>query len=268
VRPRSIVLDLCGDYVRYHGGAIGLGAMTELLRAFDVADDNVRVLMSRLRREGFFDTQKDGRTTSYVITDGTLRTLDEGRARIFARGQQPWSGDWHMVIYQVPETARASRERLRTGLAWLGFGPLAPSTWMSVHDRHDGVAALFAEAPDARVDQVTARTSGLTEDRSMAARCWDLERLAEDSRRWLKGFENTDTPTTDAEALVARVELVHEYRKFPFSDPDLPADLLPEGWPGADAHALFLRRYEQLRHPAERFYRRVTGDGGGTTSSQ
>lgn len=260
MRPRSIVLDLCGDYVRYHGGAIGLGAMTELLRAFEVADDNVRVLMSRLRREGFFDTEKDGRTTSYVITPSTLRTLDEGRARIFARQVRPWTGDWHMVIYQVPETARATRDRLRTGLSWLGFGPLAPSTWVSVHDRGPGVGALFAQAPEARVDRVTARTAGPDADRAMAARCWDLDRLAEDYRAWMAEWRDDVVPADDATCLVARTRLVHGYRKFPFSDPDLPADLLPRDWPGSAAHAVFLRRYAALREPAERFYRHASGE--------
>ena len=55
MRPRSIVLDLCGDYIRYHGGSISLGGMTRLLGAFDITEDNVRVVMSRLRREGFED---------------------------------------------------------------------------------------------------------------------------------------------------------------------------------------------------------------------
>ena len=28
--------------------------------------------------------------------------LDEGRDRIFSRSKEPWDGNWHMVIYQVP----------------------------------------------------------------------------------------------------------------------------------------------------------------------
>ena len=259
VRARSIILDLCGDYVRYYGGSIGLSGMTELLRAFDVADDNARVVMSRLRREGFFETQRDGRSTTYVITPSTLRTLDEGRERIFARDEQAWTGDWHMVIYQVPETARSSRERLRNGLSWLGFGPLAPSTWVSAHDRRSGVDMLFADEPDARVDQVTSRTGGLEEDRAMAARCWDLQRLADGYRDWLRDWQDAAEPTDGAAALVARTRLVHAYRKFPFSDPDLPAALLPADWPGTAAHAVFLHRYEQMREPAERFYRTAAG---------
>lgn len=241
MRPRSIVIDLCGDYVRYHGGSISLGGMTRLLGAFDVTEDNVRVVMSRLRREGFFETRRDGRNTRYAITPRTLRFLDEGRDRIFARSKEPWDGNWHMVIYQVPESERASRERLRKGLAWLGFGPLAASTWLSAHERRIQVAELFAEEAVARVDQLAARSQGVEEDRALAARCWDLGQLSADYQTWIGQWQDhTGAELDDRAALVTRTRLVHSYRKFPFADPDLPAELLPAGWPGDRAYSLFL----------------------------
>ena len=36
----------------------------------------------------------------------------------------------------------------------------------------------------------------------------------------------------DEAAYAARFRLVHEWRKFLFSDPGLPAELLPRDWPG------------------------------------
>lgn len=260
MKPRSVVLDLCGDYIRYHGNVIGLGALTELLQAFDVTADNVRVVMSRLRREGFFDTTRDGRTTNYVITSETLRTLDEGRNRIFTRNTEAWSGNWHMVIYQVPESERARRERLRTGLAWLGFGPLAPSTWLSAHDRRPQVRELFADSGQARFDELVSRTGGLDADRELAARCWNLSRLADGYLAWVRAWSGrVDAELDDGQVLVARTELVQDYRKFPFSDPDLPAELLPADWPGSGAHELFLKLYDTWAGPAQRFYEAVTG---------
>ena len=43
----------------------------------------------------------------------------------------------------------------------------------------------------------------------------------------------------------AQTQLVHEWRKFPFLDPDLPADMLPAGWPRKRAHDLFRERHAQ-----------------------
>ena len=46
-------------------------------------------------------------------------------------------------------------------------------------------------------------------------------------------------PATDGDRCAALVELVHAWRRFPFLDPKLPAELLPERWAGARAAAVF-----------------------------
>jgi phenylacetic acid degradation operon negative regulatory protein len=50
--PRSLVLNLFGDYLRYTGGEIKLGELTELMTAFGMEPATVRVSMSRLKKEG------------------------------------------------------------------------------------------------------------------------------------------------------------------------------------------------------------------------
>ena len=47
------------------------------------------------------------------------------------------------------------------------------------------------------------------------------------------------------------------YRGLPFRDPDLPAALLPEGWQGRRAHALFTAAHDALHGPADAFVRSV-----------
>ena len=49
-----------------------------------------------------------------------------------------------------------------------------------------------------------------------------------------------------AQALRARTELMDEWRNFRTRDPDLPGQLLPEGWPQAAARQLFTELYNGL----------------------
>jgi phenylacetic acid degradation operon negative regulatory protein len=127
--PRSLVLNLFGDYLRYAGGEAKLGELTELMTAFGLEPGTVRVSMSRLRQEGWFTTRRDGRETVYALSDQMLDILVNGRPRIFRRKEEPWSGRWTMVIYQVPDSDRAVREQLRKQLAWTGFGQLLRRHW-------------------------------------------------------------------------------------------------------------------------------------------
>lgn len=264
MKPRSIVFDLFGDYVRYRGGAARLRTLSTLMGCFGVGESTVRVVLSRLRKEGWLDARREGRESVYALNSRSLRLLDEGRARIFDRVRDPWDGTWHMVIYSVPETDRGIRDRLRKELAWLGFGPLAPSTYVCPHDRVEQIREKFAGEPAVRLDTLRCRSHGVAADREMAARCWDLDRLNDDYRTLLRTYRDR-LPSyragdlTPEQALIERMRLTYDYRRFPFRDPDLPLELLPGGWTGRAAHEMFLEAHAVLGPPAEDFYDQVAG---------
>jgi phenylacetic acid degradation operon negative regulatory protein len=277
VKLRSIVFDLFGEYIRYDGGEIGLRALVELLAPFGISEDVVRVLMARLRREGWFESSRVGRQSRYQLTDEGWRLLDTGRERIFERPLEPWPGQWCLAIYSVPESARATRDRLRKTLTWLGFGPLAASAWVSPHDRRAQVAEAWKgesdgtgntpEPPGGRLQLLMARSGGLDEDREMAARCWDLGGLNDAYAEFLATWEPKVKAwprrlPEGAEALVERTRFIHEYRMFPFKDPGLPAELLPPDWRGRQAHDLFVAGFGLLRAPALAHYEEVLAASG------
>jgi phenylacetic acid degradation operon negative regulatory protein len=263
MKPRAILWDLFGDHLRYLGdGHVQLRALTELLDGFGVGESTTRVALARMRREGWFSTRRDGRQTSYALSDRGLRLLDEGRTRIFDRGRDDWDGTWRMVIYAVPEQNRGERDRARRTLAWHGFGPLAASTWISPHPRLDAVASALAELSATRVDLLESRSRGRAADREMAARCWDLDGLGRDYIELVSAYEHEFAAAElagldGADALRRQVELVASYRTLPFRDPDLPAVLLPEGWAGRRAHELFTSAHDALHTPADEYVRDV-----------
>jgi phenylacetic acid degradation operon negative regulatory protein len=266
MKARSLVFDLFGDYLRYRGGAVRLRALAALMGCFDVPEPTVRVVVARLRKEGWLDSRRDGRETVYALTDRAWRLLDEGRSRIFDRAKGPWDGQWHMVIYSVPETERALREQLRKKLAWLGFGPLSSSVWLSPHDRIALVQADFAEQAAVRLDVFHARSQGAGADRDMAERAWDLAGIDRDYAALLGDYRPRlgryrDGGLRGQDALVERMRLMHDYRLFPFRDPDLPPELLPAGWSGRAAHEVFLEAHGLLRAPADAFVDEVLADG-------
>jgi phenylacetic acid degradation operon negative regulatory protein len=257
VKARSLVFDLFGDYLRYRGGEVRLRALIALMACFDVPEATVRVVVGRLRREGWLASRRDGRETAYVLTPAAWELLDQGRTRIFQRAAGPWDGRWHMVIYSVPEADRAVRDQLRKQLAWFGFGPLAASVWVSPHDR---VAALRAALPvgaPIRLDAFRAGSEGAPADRDIAARAWDLEGLDRDYAALLERYRPRlaayRSGLPPREALVERIRLMHDYRRFPFRDPDLPPELLPAGWSGRAAHEVFREAHGLLRERAEAF---------------
>ncbi|GAA0991015.1 phenylacetic acid degradation operon negative regulatory protein PaaX [Subtercola frigoramans] len=256
-----MVFTLFGDYLRYIGhGEAKLGALSELLGLFDVDAGTTRVVMTRLKKDGWFDTRRDGRETSYLLSEKGWRLMNEGRARIFVHPDVKWSGEWAMVSYRFPDSERAAREAVRKQLSWLGFGQLTPSIWMSPHDRIAAAEALFEGAPTNSADMFYSRGRSLEQDRDIARRCWDLDALNEDYRAFIAEFCGpTEPEPTGVDALIQRVRIAGAYRLFPFRDPDLPIELLPADWRGHQAHEEFTRVYAGLTDEAESALERITG---------
>jgi phenylacetic acid degradation operon negative regulatory protein len=82
---------------------------------------------------------------------------------------------------------------------------------------------------------------------------WDLDDLRENYQRFLEAYARLE-PQTDREHFQARVQLVQDWRRFPYLDPDLPAAFLPESWPGPKASRLFTERYGAWKAASARYW--------------
>ncbi len=144
----------------------------------------------------------------------------------------------------------------------MGYAPVDETTWVSPHRSAELDALLEAER--VRAEGFMASYGG--DARGLLARTWDLDGLAHAYRRWLAvaaGLVGAVGPGTPDEAVfAARSRLVHEWRKFLFCDPGLPAELLPDRWPGRQAAELFEAESARLLPAAARFVDCCLRSGG------
>ena len=248
---RGLLLTVLGDAVLPTGGAAWLQALTEAMEALDVSSATTRQTVRRLASTGMVRAEHHGRRARYVLTEPGRRRLEEAAERIFLRRDLGWDGRWRMLTYTFPERERGARDALRRELGWLGFGNVGASTWVCPWDlgaRLDAV--LDAHRVRGDVELFTARHEG--EDRDLAARAYDLGTLRTAHEDFLAYVtEPPDVATGGGRAaFVARIRLVHRWRKLLFLDPGLPEALLPGDWLGARAAAAFVRRYAELEQPA------------------
>jgi phenylacetic acid degradation operon negative regulatory protein len=74
-------------------------------------------------------------------------------------------------------------------------------------------------------------------ERELVAQAWDLAEVEQAYEGFLHAFAGAAGPTRDV--LSNQIHLVHAWRRFPFLDPKLPAELLPDRWAGARAAGVF-----------------------------
>lgn len=232
----------------------------------------VRAALSRMSRRGWLSRRRSGRRAFYALTPAGALRLEQGVRRVYRTAAEPWDGRWRLFTYVIPEQRRAARDRLRRELVWLGLGPLSRSTWVTTRDLTGMLRELSAaRGLDGTVALFDARNLGPSDDRALVARCWDLDSIAAQYRRFIAAMRpraaalarrvRTGAIGNDA-CFAEKIRLVHEYRKFLFVDPGLPDRLLPARRPDREAAVLFRRTYDLLAPRADRFAARVMGRVG------
>ncbi|HEX2177588.1 MAG TPA: PaaX family transcriptional regulator C-terminal domain-containing protein [Nocardioidaceae bacterium] len=249
---RSALFDLYGDHLRHRGGEAPVAALIRLLGALDVAAPAVRTAVSRMVRQGWLQPVRLGSGPGYALTRKAYSRLDEAATRIYRTRDQAWDGQWHMLVLKQPGD-RSTRERVRAGLAFLGYAPLSDNTWVGPRES-DEVDALLA-SDSVHAHRFVARLDG--DPAGLAASTWDLAGLGRSYDRWRTDAERLVAEAGDAPSdelsFAVRSRLLHEWRKFLFADPGLPRELLPPRWPGEDAAELFDTEARRLLPGAQRF---------------
>lgn len=257
MHARSALFDLFGDHLRSRGGRAPVASLVRILAPLGVTEPAVRTAISRMVRQGWLDPVEIEGGRGYALTERARRRLDEAAARIYRTRDSGWKGAWDLVVLtSVP--SRAGRVRLRSALSFLGYAPLGDGTWISPFASPEVEAAVAAEG--AALVRFEAYDGAPT---ALAARAWDLDALGAAYVAWHATARDLVAdperalghrlPTEDERAFVVRSHLVHEWRKFLFSDPGLPMELLPADWPGHAAAGFFAEEAARLLPAAARF---------------
>lgn len=260
---RSLLLTLLGEFVLPGGDEpVWTSTIVEFLDSLDVEEKSARQALARSAADGWLTSERVGRSVRWSLTPPGRCLLSEGAARIYAFGTpaSDWDGHWLVLYVSVPESLRKLRHQLKTKLTWAGFGSPGPGMWISPSAEREAEARSVVEGLGLETGALsfTARFAGVGDERAMVRRAWDLEAVAARYAEFVAAFEGV-RPSSPEETMLAQTRLVHEWRRFPFLDPGLPAELLPEGWVGDRARALFAERHAAWAGPARRRWRELTG---------
>jgi len=254
IRAWSLIVTIYGDAVAPRGGELWLGTLTQLLDAISIDDRLVRTAMSRLASEGWLERTKIGRKSFYRLSEGGRRAFADATRRIYFAAPQAWKGNWRLAILTASgEIRTAQRDMLRGH----GFGQLSPTVFLAPATA-DG--DLFSGNSPAFSGIVWLDAAGSAADATLlAGEAFQLQAVAGGYRRFVETFSRLEAALergeglADLDRLIARILLIHEFRRLVLRDPLLPDALLPEDWPGLAARLLAARIYRRLVDGSERW---------------
>lgn len=208
---RSVVLSvLLGAHPAWATAA----ELVRLTGDFDIRESTVRVALTRMVTAGDLVRSEDG----YRLSDRLLARQRRQDAAIDPR-VRPWDGAWATLVVTSVGTDARTRAALRSTLHDNRFGELREGVWL----RPDN---LDADLP-AEVRERTRVLHAHDDDPGgLAALLWDLPAWSSTGRRLVDEIDSAaDIPAR----FVAAAAIVRHL----LTDPVLPAELLPAGWPGA-----------------------------------
>jgi phenylacetic acid degradation operon negative regulatory protein len=250
---RGYLLTVLGEFVLPVGGRVWTAALIDALGALGVDERAARQAIARSGERGLLEAERIGRRTLWHLTDMAGTLLTEGTRRIYSFHREPrrWDGRWLLIFTSVPESQRDLRHRLRVRLGWAGFASLGAGAWLSpwVDREPEAREVLSGLGLLETARSFTGSLGGIGDRADLVAQAWALDDIEAAYEAFLERF-GAVRAAPSSHAFVELTRLVHEWRGFPFLDPDLPAELLPKGWSGHRAATLFHRLHEQWRSPA------------------
>ncbi|MGW5054002.1 PaaX family transcriptional regulator C-terminal domain-containing protein [Actinokineospora sp. NPDC004072] len=226
VRPVSARSALLSMLLGAHPPTMSARELVATVGLVGVAESAARAALSRMVAAGDLH-RADGR---YTLSPRLLARQRRQDAAVHPE-TTPWRGEWETAVITATGRDSADRAALRADLAALRLAELREGVWL----RPANLARPWPQGVAAAAMRLTARPE--RDPAELAAALWDLPAWAAEGRALLDAIAaSADDPAMRFAAVAMSVRHL-------LTDPVLPPELRPAGWPGEELRA----RYAQYR---------------------
>ena len=246
-RTGSLIITIYGDAILPRGGSVWLGTLLQFLEMLEIDGGVVRTAVSRLAIDGWLGRERVGRKSFYKLAKSGRERFSAAVEHVYNPHPSDWEGRFQLLIIGNS----SDRENSRSALTEAGFGNPMPGLWVAP----SGIPVPAVAAGAIRLDASTGDEMG----RRLVDASWSLERTAESYREFLKTFAPLETwigradTISPADAMLARILMIHHYRRVILRAPLLPAVLLPPAWPALEARQFCALLYQALLPASEKW---------------
>lgn len=182
-----------------------------------------RGVLAKLKKLGLSEKIQKGNEIYYRITSKGEKEFDKILKPLKIVGT--WDGRWRLVIFNIPESKRDVRDRLRRALTKLGLGILQPSVWISPNDIKNEIEEIGTRLGISQSLRFFEVTRNKSLDKTIIEKSWNLPELLDmykkfnlEVERILKNVNKSSNPN------FALKKLIFEYAFILQKDPILPQE--------------------------------------------
>ncbi|MGB0902219.1 PaaX family transcriptional regulator C-terminal domain-containing protein [Halocynthiibacter sp.] len=218
-RVWSVIVSLFGDLAQGEGDQISGVALTEICGRMGIRAEALRVALHRLRKDGWIDSLRDGRSSQHTLTAQGRRDTISATPRIYA--QPPHKpGTWRLIS--------ADCDTALKGITYPpgGFIALSRRTALISGDGSDLAdnVMVFRATPEHIPQWMQDKVCPT--DLQASTRQFHQDLL--EAHKLIENATGSDPVHTSA----LRTQIVHRWRRVVLRTPDLPNEFFPSGWMG------------------------------------
>jgi phenylacetic acid degradation operon negative regulatory protein len=185
--------------------------------------------------------------------DRVIRLTEKGRQLLSgarnpeAEWAKEWDGAWRMVIFDIPESHRRLRRKLRDILRANHFGWLQQSVWLSPHSM-DSINKLIRKATPglASLSLMDCHPLPGNSNSDLVKGAWDFSKINAGYESYIQHIKQfrANQITTNANRFFAEEKLLWDTALK--HDPLLPKQLIPNGYLGEKAWCLRKKKLPRI----------------------
>lgn len=204
----------------------------------------------RYKRHNFEERVKGTLKTGYIEkviknSEVYFRLTNLGEEKIvrdfpiLALQNNPWDRRWRIVVFDIPEKTRKTRDYLRAKLYELGFGMLQESVWITPFDIVADLREYFKTLHlEENVFVFMAGRAFVGDDRRLAQKIWRLDKINQEYKNILDLWREKGRMLERNKRKRLIKSLKSQYLEILINDPLLPRELLPTDWLGSKVRKL------------------------------
>jgi phenylacetic acid degradation operon negative regulatory protein len=219
-----------------------VGELVGIASLFGISDGAARTCLWRMVTNGELASD-DG---TYALAGGLLerRQRVDDASRIDDQAAAPWDGTWELAVVSLERRSAADRLALRRAATALHLAELREGVWIRPDNLDRDRLPTLRTVLDRQCVHFHNAATGIPADTVRSL--FNLDDWATDAHRLTVAVcDELDAEAVAADDFTYRFGLSVAVVRHLQLDPLLPAELIPQDWPGQDLRSAY-RRFDEM----------------------
>lgn len=235
------LVDLLIWQVALVGASVGKIGSRGIYQAFREANDilekvnhhTLSTTWHQLFKKGLLTYKKRQNLYSPQITAYGKKRMEEAIPSY--KKVRPWDNKIYLITYDIPEDARVKRNKFRSFLLQINSKLIQESTYINIYNPRQLISDFICNSkiPGMIIISDIGKDGGIGETtiQDFLVKVYSLEKLNDRYEDFIKNAKSKS---------LSLVSLLFEYLSILKDDPQLPFEILPNGWSGDKANVYYM----------------------------